>query len=218
MYCRKITGIQSSLGLVLFFCVVLNIMLIIKITRIRPEQQLMASNSLEYTCEKLLSERYLSAETEGISIQNVKGVESMSGKTNSLSDLFAERPLLVLRYSELHCSICIDYCVEYLKTVAKEVGDTNVIILVSYTGVRDLVVFLRINDIRFPVYKIPENSLGLPAEESGLPYFFITDESLIARHVHFPDENNPRLTRLFLKLTPEQYKRMSSLFVRRNLL
>lgn len=158
--------------------------------------------------EILLTNTFFMMESEGAAMDPEMKLEAESGEIFCLAEILSGKPLLFLRYSELDCHVCIDHSLNYLKALADSIGHENVAILTSYSNPRNVAVFRRINRIPFTIYKIDDNALGIPAERIGTPYLFVTDNTLIARYIHIPRKELPRMNRLFLSVIPGHFSRM----------
>ena len=187
--------------------IVFNLLLVLKLRKANNYAS-QFSEPREKRTELLLNNIFFHLESEGaLMIDNIM-VESETGDTTTLKAILSRKPLLLLRYSELHCNLCVDHSISYLKSLADSVGQDNIAILTSYRTIRDLFLFKRINQIDFPVYRIPENSLTIPADKYGFPYLFITDHTLVAKYIHIPDKDVPELTRILLAVIPSKFREL----------
>jgi hypothetical protein len=190
-------------ALVLF--ILLNLFLVLKLkgtTNVSRNE----GKGAEMKAEMLLKNIYIQMESEGAVVNGHLQLESESGEISRLAELVSGKTLLFLRYSHLHCNLCVDHSLAYLKSVADSIGHENIVVLASYRTMRDLSLFKRVNQIKFPVYRIPENSTGIPADKYGLPYLFVTDESMVIRNIHIPDKDVPELNRIFLATVPGLFR------------
>ena len=200
------SSIILKLALVLF--VALNVALIVKLkqTSGNSDDQLKVN---EMKVEMLLNNIYYQGESEGAVMDGALQTESESGDVSSLAALVSGKPLLFLRYSQLNCNLCVDHSLNYLKTIADSIGSDNIVILASYNTMRELALFKRVNQIRFPVYRIEDNSLGIPADKYSFPFLFITNKSLTATHLHIPDKDVPQLDRILLSVITRRFREIS---------
>ncbi|MCK7540813.1 MAG: hypothetical protein MZV63_62955 [Marinilabiliales bacterium] len=141
----------------------------------------------------LLNNIYFQEESEGAVMDGLLQIESETGDSSRLAALISGKPLLFLRYSSLNCNLCVDHSLNYLKSLADSIGHENIVILASYNTMRELALFKRVNQIRFSVYRIADNSLGIPADKYSFPYLFITNKSLTVTNLHIPDKDVPQL-------------------------
>ncbi len=197
----------NLLKFALFLFIALNIALLVKIRRSAP-QTAEAKETNVLRDKLILNNLFFQMESEGAALDGSLMLESESGEIFCLAEIVSAKPMLFLRYSELHCNMCVDHGLNYLKALADSVGSENIAILASYNNIRELAVFIRINQIPCRVYRIPEEGTGLPAENHGFPYLFMTDNSLRARHFHVPNKDIPELTGIFLSVVPQLYREM----------
>lgn len=99
---------------------------------------------------------------------------------------------LVLRYSYLSCSPCVDYAVTALKEFKDQHLDTDVLLLSTSQHRKDLRNFKRINKIFFHVYHV--DSLDFPIDKENVPYFFMLDKDMRAFNFFVPHQEIPELT------------------------
>jgi len=192
-------------ALVLF--ILLNLFLVVKLKgMIADKPAADKEKGAEMKAQMLLNNIYFIMESEGAVVDGHLQLESETGEISRLAELVSGKPLLFLRYSHLHCNLCVDHSLNYLKSLADSIGHENIVVLASYRTLRDLSLFKRINQINFPVYRIPENSTGIPADNYGFPYIFINDESLVVRNFHIPDKDVPELNRIFLSIVPGLFR------------
>lgn len=201
---QNITGLLSTL-LVIF--ILFNLALILRIVRgsIEEESNAITQTELE---SALIAILYKQMETENTRLDGSILLEDEYGQKLSLKDLVIDRPLVILHYSELHCNLCIDYSLEYCKRLADSVGNENIAIIAEYKNSSDLILFKRINQLSIDVYRLNGEGLGLPIEKYMVPYLFITDHTLIAKHVHVPDKDISILHNVFVSTIPKQYRKI----------
>src|SRR5699024_1686224 len=96
--------------------------------------------------------------------------------TTTIESLVGGTPKLVFRYSELNCMQCVDQEVANIKSLAQEIGKEHIIIAATYDSIRDLFLFKRINNLEFPVYKLPDEGFRLPLDQATVPFLFMIDE------------------------------------------
>ncbi len=202
---------NRTLIILLALFMIFNVALIV---RLKKEPATASSDDiegLEAISTMMINSFYFQMESEGASIDRSLLLTAENGEVISVKELFRRKgsPLLIMRYSYIDCTPCIDYQVEYLRQMADSVGQNHVVILATYQSPRDLSIFKRINNITFPVYSIPAGSTGIPAEDYGSPYIFISDESLQVRCFHIPLKEIPALTQVFRFQVPQIFRRIS---------
>lgn len=103
-----------------------------------------------------------------------------------------DRYTLVLRYSYLSCSPCVDYAVTALKEFKEQHLDADILLLSTYQQRKDLRDFKRVNKVFFHVYHV--DSLDLPIDKENVPYFFMLDKDMRAFDFFVPHQEMPELT------------------------
>ena len=143
--------------------------------------------------------------TTDILLDNVE-VSDSKESTYNLSKILA-KPCLVLRFTELNCQQCVDDAVSSLMNHVRQSPQLNAIILTSYSNAQDLYIFKHLHKIDIPIYNLGEERLQLPIEDIDTPYFFISDETLIAKEVFIPDKSINDLTSEYLRVITHKYFR-----------
>jgi len=200
------SSILIKSALVVF--VVLNVALVVKLKgSAGSDDELVKAGEMRVTM--LLNNIYFQEESEGALMDGLLQIESEAGESSRLAALTSGKPLLFLRYSSLNCNLCVDHSLNYLKSLADSIGHENIVILASYNTMRELALFKRVNQIRFPVYRIADNSLGIPAEKYSFPYLFITNKSLTVTNFHIPDKDVPQLDKILLSVIPGRFRELT---------
>ena len=106
---------------------------------------------------------------------------------------------IVFRYSELQCNVCVEKQIESLKKYKDKIGIDNILILADYSNYRNLILFKRMNSLDIPVYNLSKK-LSLELEKKDLPYFFILDNSLIAKDYFIPIKEIKNYTDNYLNI------------------
>lgn len=110
---------------------------------------------------------------------------------------------LAFFHSEVNCNSCVESNISFLNDLGDSIGRQNIIFLTSYRHKRDLVVFKRINQIKFPVYNV--GSTGLAMEELNEPFLFIINEHLKAECVFVPIKEDSLHLKRYLNLIKQKY-------------
>ena len=109
-------------------------------------------------------------------------ITNLQGGRETLSDIMSDNTL-VLRYSEMHCDVCIDSIVSKLNIYQDSIG---------------LQKFKRVNNIHFDIYGI-SNALDSVLVDIGMPYLFVysfVDERI--NNVFVPQKENVKFTYEYL--------------------
>lgn len=92
---------------------------------------------------------------------------------------------IIFRYSELQCNVCVEKQIQSLKRYKDKIGVDNILIIADYSNFRNLIVFKKINSLDIPVYNLSKK-MSLEIEKKDIPYFFIADNSLVAKDYFIP--------------------------------
>ena len=124
-------------------------------------------------------------------------VINLHGHKKKLSDIMSKNTL-VLRYSEMHCDVCIDSIVGKLNIYQDSIGLQNIILFTNTENMNYVKRFKRVNNIHFDIYSI-SNALDSVLVDIGMPYLFIYSfaEERIS-NVFVPQKENAKLTYQYL--------------------
>ena len=135
--------------------------------------------------------------SEGEEIRNLD-LTSEEGQQVRLKSLLFGTYTLVLYYSELHCSSCVEKQIKLLNKAAETIGSKNILISTSYTNTRELLLFKRMNQIKLPIYNLGSEGLGLSTDKVQSPVFFVLSKDLKTQNIFVPLEFDPELTMSYL--------------------
>jgi len=109
--------------------------------------------------------------------------------------------ILILRFSDDACNICIDFALEMVKKVFPDYQQNErIVYLVSQVPER-----LKDKYYGKAVYSFTEDELSLPFEKYHIPYFMVLDQSMECKLFFIPEMSHPRLTEFFLSTVKERY-------------
>mgnify|MGYP000756873335 CR=1 FL=1 len=110
-------------------------------------------------------------------------ITNLQGGRETLSDIMSDNTL-VLRYSEMHCDVCIDSIVSKLNIYQDSIGLQNIVLFTSTKNMNYVKKFKRVNNIHFDI---------------GMPYLFVysfVDERI--NNVFVPQKENVKFTYEYL--------------------
>jgi hypothetical protein len=110
----------------------------------------------------------------------------------NVRDLFKPKSAetqIVLRYSELNCSICVDSAIAAFVKFGKGIGPGKAIILVESKSSDYISQFIRFNHIDVPLYRITKKDE--PDDVSEEPFLFVLDSTRQMKDVFYPHKEMP---------------------------
>jgi hypothetical protein len=134
--------------------------------------------------------------TAGTRLKNVECVSN--NKQTDLYTLINGQPRFIYRYTELHCSACVELAMEELNNLFGN-SPEKIILLTSHTSDRNFSVFKIVNEIQFPAYKINFDSFDWLPEKLNNPYCFILHPDMRVSEVYMPDKNLSELNHSYFK-------------------
>ena len=124
--------------------------------------------------------------------------EERKNETKLLSELVKFKPLLIYRFTELHCNTCYETEIEALQAAFPDTSNL-VSIICSYHIERDFIIFKKMNEIKIPLYRIEMDTLKWPAEKYSNPYYFVLHPDMKISHVYIPNKIYPEVNRQYLE-------------------
>ena len=108
------------------------------------------------------------------------------------------RSRIIIRYSELNCNVCIDSLFSCIDNHLNKKEKQQIHILASYHNRNDLLIFKRINNLSYPIYRI--DSLGISLENLNEPFIFVLNKDYSISHLFIPHKERPQDTRRYLNI------------------
>jgi len=115
----------------------------------------------------------------------------------SLSDL-TDKSTLIFHFSEHHCGVCYEDEIRMLQAFFAD-NFHSILILCSYESYRSFMFFLRMNQIRFPVYRIEHRVIEWELNEYGYPYYFVLHPDMKISHIYIPNKAYPESNKQYLE-------------------
>jgi hypothetical protein len=115
----------------------------------------------------------------------------------SLNQLIQDSPILVFKYSQLHCDVCIDEQISLLKGAEELINENKIILLTNYSSKNDLARFKRVNQLNFKVFNLKNSELT--EIDKSFPYYFILDKSFSLKKFFIPIKGDTLLTKDYYK-------------------
>lgn len=115
----------------------------------------------------------------------------------SLKNIVQFHNKLVFRYSYISCNVCIDTIMKIVNEYSKYVGNDKIIILSQYANKRDYKNFVRINNVKQPIYHLQDSLCR--ADELGLPYFFVINDNMVTNNFFLPRKEYPQMIKTYLE-------------------
>jgi hypothetical protein len=98
--------------------------------------------------------------------------------------------VLCLYYSDIHCMTCVDAEIQRLKRFSAMVGQKKVLLFADYNNEKDFLIFKRIHQMNFPVFKIELMNLPSCIKDLMMPCYFVLGEDLRPRNAFIADKQD----------------------------
>ncbi len=131
-------------------------------------------------------------------IENITVLDS-ENNTYLLKELLNESPKMIVKFSSLECSYCIEHIIKYTKKYEEKIGVDNILFLGYFTGKKDFLIFNRLYQLDYNVFSIPNNGLDLPLDYLNEPYIVIVDSTLIPKETFVPMKSKPERTEKYFR-------------------
>ena len=132
----------------------------------------------------------------GMKMPNILLKEYMKGR----------KEVLVVRVNELYCSDCVNFILQKIGRLSKELNlDENILLIGSYQSSTARRYLEKNMKLPSTVFDIENGNLSLPLEEEGFPYCFLLSSDMTILHAFIPDKAVPDLANNYLKNISQRY-------------
>lgn len=152
--------------------------------------------------EKIDELNEITSKSENKIVKNLRFLDT-NNDSFLLSELVGNKTKVIFRFSDSHCSYCIEHAMEYFEKKEKEIGAYDLIMAGNFANRHSHSIYTRLNPaIRQKIYNCTE-SFELPVDSLSLPYIIIINESLETENIFVPLKEVPKRTGEFFKKLDE---------------
>ncbi|MCX6327678.1 MAG: hypothetical protein NT144_13660 [Bacteroidia bacterium] len=119
--------------------------------------------------------------------------------TICLKDLVTKKGKLILFYNEQYCDLCFKNLLQHVNDYIANTGTQNLILIAKYENQRAFNYFIKHNDIKAEIY-LSHNELDFSGNQ---PFFFMLDNSFLAKYVNVPNKKYLNNIDLYLRTVDE---------------
>jgi hypothetical protein len=123
---------------------------------------------------------------------------SANRQTAELSGIIKDRPMLVFRYANVGCTMCIDTFFDALNEIFGNSEKSGVLTLCSYQNEKDFYSYRSSKLIKHLMYLTDVKDFTWEIEKKNVPYMFVLHPDLSASNFYIPDTGLPELNRKYL--------------------
>ncbi|WP_257670431.1 hypothetical protein [Parapedobacter tibetensis] len=134
----------------------------------------------------------------GKAIDKSLHIKDLNDGEITVKDLSERSPLLVFRYSQYDCHLCVDQVLEKLHTIYEGDEDKVCLIIDGMAG-REFRLKYKNRKMNFLSYFVVDNSLGLSLENKNLPFLFVLSGDARVNKVFVPFKEFPDQTDAYLR-------------------
>ena len=121
-----------------------------------------------------------------------------------LSSLLDEDYSLIVCFSELQCSSCIDFVLKELAVVHEEAPKCKILVIGSFRHERSYLEFIKNRSLPFGVYCTTDDLLQKD-EYEDVPLLFMLNKELDMKNVFYPIKEIPSLMRQYINVITKYY-------------
>lgn len=122
-----------------------------------------------------------------------------------LKEFLSNTPILFLRFTEFSCSVCVEHTLKIIKKMPRIFLQGKFVIIASNSNIRNLLSFMKSNNLKFPVFVVKDNTFPVPLEKLHFPYLFILDQSAKSTNIFYPLTSYPDLTSDYLEIIHKKF-------------
>lgn len=195
-------------GIVLL--IILNIVLLFQLKSEKVYTQAISERHNEQLSKEQLKSQLLfrnlfyQYESEALHIVDFSLKDIETRDSFFVSSLIENKPILLFRFKETHCDLCVNKFMELLKKVPDDFPAQNLVVLCGYANVHEYRTFVRKNNLRMPIFNVREIP-DLPIEKKSSPYFFVLDSEMRIKNMFIPDEDEPDNMNKYLAFVKNKY-------------
>lgn len=116
-----------------------------------------------------------------------------------LSSLLDEDYWLVICFSELQCSSCVDFVLNELAIIHEEVPKCKILAIASFRHERSYLEFIKNRSLPFEVYCTTDDLLQKD-EFEAVPLLFMLNKELDMKNIFYPIKEIPSLLRQYINV------------------
>jgi hypothetical protein len=196
---KKVFKRKGLGGIIVLLLIATVIFFLVTGKKSRPEDLLMAAMKKDLiNTEKIFDEKMQVDEGKRLLLDSLPLVNI----NNQVHFSFPADRYLVVRFSEVNCETCVESIFSLLDA-SKAIDSSRVILLADFRSEAYLRTFVRLNTIRFPIFKYPAINSFLHADGLGYPYLFVADKDGLAHDFFLPvKEDNERTIAYLDRIKP----------------
>jgi peroxiredoxin len=121
-------------------------------------------------------------------------IKDEDGQSLSFNDIFEnDEYVLVYRFSEMHCDICINQHFMMFEKLASQINLNKLVLLSSYSNTKKVKILKHTHKLDFRIFNVMDD-IGIPLEKVNNPYFFVVNKNLKCHRFFVAIKENPELT------------------------
>lgn len=147
----------------------------------------------------------LSIKGEFTPLSKTSVVQDLDNRKFNMRDLVGKSNMLVFCIPEAVCNVCYDSLYATFDVMSKEIGTSNLAILVPQERLREMYSQFSESVLKDRLFGISSKELGLEIQGAYLPYLFVMDSSLVCRNLYLPHKSEQTMTNFYLATVKDRY-------------
>ncbi len=185
------------LAILVFLCVILGFIIELRNNSSKSGQEVELIKSEKFT-QELYTKQNVSESVINNNIPIRIQQDFFLYSDGKKADLLSSKPILVYRFSALSCSTCVDFGKNKIQDYFSDYKNSPDLLFVASGYPSNYQVDLK------NFLNIGKNSLGLPLEQTNLPFYFILIDGIV-QQVFIPDKSSSEYTDIYLEEIKRRY-------------
>lgn len=165
---------------------------------IYQQKNIIAQFYNDYDVKATLCYDYIKAlQYNGLNIESTITLLDNQDSLYTINEISKKCKKLVFRYSFIHCNACVDTIMKLVNRFSNEVGKDKIVILAQYESKRDYKNFVRVNQIKMPIYHLQDSLCK--ADDLSIPYLFVLEDNMTTSNFFLPRKEFPTITEQYLQ-------------------
>jgi len=131
--------------------------------------------------------------------KKVRKIENISlFNSETLNQVLDSNYKLIVKFSSLECSYCIDQVLNYADKNIEKIGKENIIFLGYFHDEISYINFSKTHNLKYKLYRLKKNHLSETLDVLESPYILLLNDALNLKKALVPNKSKPKRTEKFL--------------------
>jgi hypothetical protein len=116
----------------------------------------------------------------------------------SIDSICKGSPKLIFRIPKIYCGPCMVTEIGYLDQLSKKIDLNSLVVLTSFSNIRDFISFKRAYCKNISCYNIESLEVRIDNNNKGELYYFMLSPDMKISNIYFSDRQSPKSSRAYL--------------------